>query len=70
MKWSPEDTYRKYAEAASEILRHGHDCACVVELATVVRRREEREEIPAREELVAVLYDLMCAHDQRAVVLA
>lgn len=65
-----EDTYRKYAEAASEILRDGHDRACVVELAAVVGRREEREQVPAREELVAVLYDLVSAYDQRTVVLA
>lgn len=67
---APKYTYRKYAEAASEILRHGHDRACVVELAAVVGRREEREQVPAREELVAVLYDLVSADDQRTVVLA
>ena len=45
-------------ERTHEHLVDGHHGAGVVELAAVVGRREERDELPLREELVAVLDDL------------
>jgi len=49
----------KDLERAHERRVDGHNRGCVVELATVVGRREERDEPPVGEELVAVLDDLM-----------
>ena len=46
-----------------------HDGARVVELSAVVGRGEEGDERPLVEELVAVLDDLVRAHDEAEVVL-
>mmetsp|Transcript_62983 Transcript_62983/g.148318 ORF Transcript_62983/g.148318 Transcript_62983/m.148318 type:complete len:388 (-) Transcript_62983:529-1692(-) len=45
-----------------------HHGTGVVELAAVVGRREHRHQLPAREELVPVLHDLVRAHDEVEVV--
>ena len=58
----------EYLERAHERVVHSHHCAGVVELAAVVRRREDRDEFPASEELVAILDDLVGTHDQVEVV--
>lgn len=49
---------RVYLERAHKRLIHRHHTACVVELAAVVRRREQRNQLPLRKELVAVLNHL------------
>ena len=49
---------RAYLKGAHEGLVHRHHSARVVELAAVVGRREERDELPFGEELVAVLNHL------------
>mmetsp|Transcript_14345 Transcript_14345/g.54079 ORF Transcript_14345/g.54079 Transcript_14345/m.54079 type:complete len:226 (+) Transcript_14345:306-983(+) len=57
-------------ERAHESLVHTHHCARVVELSAVVRRREDGHQAPAREELVAILDDLVRpAHQVEAVSL-
>eukprot|EP00964_Phaeocystis_antarctica_P067018 scaffold40561_cov72-Phaeocystis_antarctica.AAC.4 len=56
-------------EAALQVLVDAHHRAAVVELAAVVGRREDRYEAAVGEELVAVLDDLVRAHDEVEVVL-
>jgi hypothetical protein len=50
-----------YLEATQQTLVHAHHGARIVELATVVWRREECNELPLREELIAVLCNLVGA---------
>ena len=57
------------AEGAHKRLVDGHDGARIVELSAVVGRGEDRHELPVGEELIAVLDDLVRAHDQVVVVL-
>lgn len=56
-------------ERAEKRLIHAHHSAGVVELATVVRRRKERDELPLGEKLIPVFDDLVRAADQIHVVL-
>lgn len=55
-------------EGAEQALVHAHHGASVVELAAVVGRAEQRNELALREELVAVLDDLVGSADQIHVV--
>ena len=57
------------SERAHEALIDGHHCARIIELATIIGRREDGHELPVGEELVAVLDDLVRTHDQIKVVL-
>ncbi len=61
--------HRQYGEGAGQVFLDGHDCASVVELPAVVRSREQGDERSLVEELVAVLNDLVSAHNQTQVVL-
>merc|ERR1719426_219622 len=56
-------------EGAHEIVPDRHHGTGIVELTAVVRRGEECDHLAAREELVAVLDDLVRAHDEVKVVL-
>jgi hypothetical protein len=47
-----------YLERAEERFVHVHHGARVVKLAAVVRRREDRNELTVREELITILDDL------------
>lgn len=51
-------TLATYLERAKQGLVHAHHRTRVVELATVVRCREEGDKVSFREELVAILHDL------------
>ncbi len=62
-------SYLQYLERAHEGLVDGHHGPRVVELAAVVGRREERDELALGEELVPVLDDLVRATNQVEVVL-
>mmetsp|Transcript_27350 Transcript_27350/g.84771 ORF Transcript_27350/g.84771 Transcript_27350/m.84771 type:complete len:254 (+) Transcript_27350:1025-1786(+) len=55
-------------ERAHQVGVDRHDGARVVELVAVVRRGEDRDELALREELVAVLDDLVRAADEVEVV--
>lgn len=55
-------------ERAHQRLVHAHHRPGVVELPAVVGRGEDRHELPAREELVAVLHDLVRPADEVQVV--
>jgi hypothetical protein len=55
-------------EGAEQTFVHAHHGAGVVELATVVGGAEQRNELTLGEELVAILYDLMCTADEVHVV--
>mmetsp|Transcript_20130 Transcript_20130/g.47559 ORF Transcript_20130/g.47559 Transcript_20130/m.47559 type:complete len:311 (+) Transcript_20130:506-1438(+) len=57
------------AEGAHQAFVNRHDRAGVVEFAAIVGRREDGDELPVGEELVAVLHDLVRAHHQVEVVL-
>eukprot|EP00964_Phaeocystis_antarctica_P076659 scaffold47411_cov57-Phaeocystis_antarctica.AAC.1 len=57
------------AEGAHQAFVNRHDRAGVVEFAAIVGRREDGDELPVSEELVAVLHDLVRAHHQVEVVL-
>ena len=59
----------KDLEAAHESVVDAHHSACVVELTAVVGCGEQRDQLPLREELVAVFNHLMGAADQVDVVL-
>ncbi len=56
-------------EGAQEALVHTHHRTRVVELTAVVWRREQRDELALREELIAVFHDLVCTADKIHVVL-
>ena len=58
-----------YLERAQQALIDAHHSARVVELAAVVRRAEQRDQLPFREELVPVLDDLMRAADKIHIML-
>lgn len=70
---SPKHVGRKavlaHLEGAKQALVDTHHCTCVVELAAVVGRAEKRDKLSLREELVAILNDLMSTTDQIHVVL-
>ncbi|GET92172.1 serine/threonine-protein phosphatase PP1, putative [Leishmania tarentolae] len=51
-------------EGALQFVVDGHYGSVVVKFAAVVRCREHGHKLTAREELVATLYNLMCAHNQ------
>jgi hypothetical protein len=51
--------YRQDCERAGQIFPDLHDSSGVVELAAVVRRREESDQAPLVEKLVAVLDNLI-----------
>jgi len=57
------------AEGAHQALVDRHDGPRVVELAALVGRGEDGDKLPVGEELIAVLDDLVRAHDQIVVVL-
>ena len=56
-------------ERAEQTLVDAHHCTGVVELSTVVRRGEQRDELPLREELISILHNLMRTADEIHVVL-
>ena len=47
-----------HLERTEERFVHVHHGTSIVKLAAVVRRRENRHELPIREELITILYDL------------
>ena len=51
-------------ERAHQIRVHTHHGSSVVELATIVRSGEDGDQLPPREKLVAILYDLVSSADQ------
>ena len=55
-------------EGARQIFLDAHHGSAVVELSTVVRRREDCDELLLGEELIAVLNDLMSATDEIQLV--
>ena len=55
-------------ERAEQALIHAHHGTGVVELAAVVGSAEQRNELTLREELIAILNDLMRAADEIHVV--
>jgi len=59
----------QHLEAAHERLVNGHHRSCIVELPTVVGRTENCDELSLREELVAVLHNLVSTNNQVHVVL-
>lgn len=56
-------------EAAQQRVIHTHHRACIVKLSTVIRCREECDQLSLSEKLVAVFHHLMCSADQVHVVL-
>ena len=48
-------------ELAAERLIHVHNGRIIVELATIVRRREYRHQVAVREKFIALLDDLVRA---------
>ena len=51
-------------ETAHQCVIYTHQCSCVIEVSTVIRRREYRHELSLREELIAILNYLMSPTDQ------
>lgn len=58
-----------YLEGAKQALVNTHHCAGVVEFTAVVGRAEQGYELTLREELIAVLNDLMSATYEVHIVL-
>ena len=48
-----------YLERTEERFVHVHHGTCVVKLAAIVGRREDRDELTIREELITILDDLL-----------
>jgi len=59
----------EHLEGTDELLAHAHQRAVIIELTTIVGRRENRYQLPLAEELVAVLHHLMCPAYQVQAVL-
>ena len=60
--------YKTHLERAHQSLVNTHHCTSVVELAAIVRRRKESNQLALGEELVTVLHHLMRTADQVQVV--
>jgi len=58
-----------YLEGTEQALINAHHGSGVVEFATVVGCTKQRNKLALREELVAILHDLMGAADEVHVVL-
>ena len=49
---------RTYLERAHKVLIHSHNSCSIIELATVIRSREDSHELPFRKKLVSVFHNL------------
>jgi hypothetical protein len=64
-----ECAYAAYLERTEQTLVDAHHGSGIVKLATVVGCTKQRNKLALREELVAILHDLMGATDEVHVVL-
>lgn len=58
-----------YLEGTKQVFVDGHKCSGIIEFSAIIRSGKYRDELPFREELVAVFDDLMSPADEVEIVL-